>query len=90
MKNRVVVPFALVVCLFSVAFMQPAWAADPGTRYSDAFVLIQQGQAAEETELEEAEPHWLWIPQLHRPEVRNHDHDGRRIQLGRPDSDFEV
>ena len=48
MKKCVVVRFALVLCLVSVAFTQPARAADPGSRYSDAFVLIQQGQAAEE------------------------------------------
>ncbi|MGA2140638.1 MAG: hypothetical protein ABSH14_17430, partial [Verrucomicrobiia bacterium] len=48
MKNRLVVFFALASCLFSAVLPKCVSAADPGDRYSDAFVLIQQGQAAEE------------------------------------------
>ena len=48
MKNRLAVVVALALCLFSAAFPKSAWATDPGTRYSDAFVLIQQAQVAEE------------------------------------------
>jgi hypothetical protein len=46
MKNRLAVLFTLASCLISAALSKPAWAMDPGSRYSDAFVLIQQGQAA--------------------------------------------
>lgn len=45
MKKRLVILYAIALCLLAVI---PAWAADPGTRYADAFVLIEQGQAAEE------------------------------------------
>jgi predicted nucleic acid-binding Zn-ribbon protein len=48
MKNRLAVLFTLASCLISAALSKPAWAMDPGSRYSDAFVLIQQGQAAED------------------------------------------
>ena len=48
MKNRLAVFVVLASCLFSAALPKRAWAADPSDRYSDAFVLIQQGQAAEE------------------------------------------
>ena len=48
MKNRLAVVVALASCLFSAALPKLAWATDPGSRYSDAFVLIQQAQAAEE------------------------------------------
>lgn len=48
MKNCLAVLFVLASCLFSAVLPKCAWAADPGDRYSDAFVLIQQGQIAEE------------------------------------------
>jgi hypothetical protein len=48
MKKRLVILFAIALCLLVVAPAMPAWAADPGTRYADAFVLIEQGQTAEE------------------------------------------
>lgn len=48
MKKRLVILFAIALCLLAVVPVMPAWAADPGTRYADAFVLIEQGQAAEE------------------------------------------
>src|ERR1017187_6321473 len=48
MKIRLAVLFVVASCLFSAGMPMGAKAADPGDRYSDAFVLIQQGQAAEE------------------------------------------
>jgi hypothetical protein len=48
MKNRLAVAVTLASCLLTAAHPKPAWAIDPGTSYSDAFVLVQQGQAAEE------------------------------------------
>ena len=48
MKNRLVVLSAVAVCLLSVVFARSTRAADPGPRYADAFVLIEQGQTAEE------------------------------------------
>jgi chromosome segregation ATPase len=47
MKNRFAVCSTLAFCLFAI-FVVPTWAADPGARYSDAFILIQQAQTAEE------------------------------------------
>jgi predicted nucleic acid-binding Zn-ribbon protein len=48
MKKRLAVLFvALVSCVFVAALTKPAWADDAGSRYSDAFILIQQGQTAE-------------------------------------------
>jgi hypothetical protein len=48
MKKRLVVLFATALCLLATVPAKSAWAADPGARYADAFVLIEQGQAAEE------------------------------------------
>jgi chromosome segregation ATPase len=48
MKKRLVVLFATALCLLATVPAKSAWAADPGSRYADAFVLIEQGQAAEE------------------------------------------
>ncbi len=48
MKKRLVVLFATALCLWATVPAKYAWAADPGSRYADAFVLIEQGQAAEE------------------------------------------
>jgi hypothetical protein len=48
MKKCLVILFAIALCLLAVVPVIPAWAVDPGTRYADAFVLIEQGQAAEE------------------------------------------
>jgi hypothetical protein len=48
MKKRLVVLFATALCLLAAVSARSAWAADPGSRYADAFVLIEQGQAAEE------------------------------------------
>ena len=48
MKKRLVVLFAIALCLLATMPGKSAWAADPGSRYADAFVLIEQGQAAEE------------------------------------------
>jgi hypothetical protein len=48
MKNRLAVLFTLASCVLSAALPKTARASDPGSRYSDAFVLIQQGQAAED------------------------------------------
>jgi len=48
MKKRLVVLFAIVLCLLSVVPARSTWAADEGSRYADAFVLIEQGQTAEE------------------------------------------
>jgi DNA repair exonuclease SbcCD ATPase subunit len=48
MKKRLVVLFAIALCLLATVTSKSAWAADPGSRYADAFVLIEQGQAAEE------------------------------------------
>ena len=48
MKKRLVVLFATALCLLATVPGKSAWAADPGSRYADAFVLIEQGQAAEE------------------------------------------
>ena len=36
------------MCLSATVPAKYAWAADPGSRYADAFVLVEQGQAAEE------------------------------------------
>ncbi len=48
MKKRLVVLFATALCLLATVPAKSTWAADPGSRYADAFVLIEQGQAAEE------------------------------------------
>jgi DNA repair exonuclease SbcCD ATPase subunit len=48
MKKRLVVLFVTALCLLAAVPAKSAWAADPGSRYADAFVLIEQGQAAEE------------------------------------------
>ena len=48
MKKRLAVLFAIALCLLAVVPAKSAKAADPGSRYADAFVLIEQGQAAEE------------------------------------------
>src|ERR1019366_10376872 len=40
--------FATALCLLSAVSARSTWAADPGSRYADAFVLIEQGQTAEE------------------------------------------
>jgi DNA repair exonuclease SbcCD ATPase subunit len=47
MKKRLAVLFAITLCLWAVMPAKSARAADPGSRYADAFVLIEQGQAAE-------------------------------------------
>ena len=48
MKKRLVVLFATALCLLSAIPARSTWAADQGPRYADAFVLIEQGQTAEE------------------------------------------
>ena len=48
MKKRLAVLFAIAACLLAVVPAKSVRAADPGSRYADAFVLIEQGQAAEE------------------------------------------
>src|ERR1017187_2111383 len=48
MKKRLVFLFATALCLMSALPARSTWAADPGPRYADAFVLIEQGQTAEE------------------------------------------
>ena len=48
MKKRLVILFATALCLLSAVSARSTWAADPGPRYADAFVLIEQGQTAEE------------------------------------------
>src|SRR5579862_5680549 len=45
MKKCLGILSVVAVCLLAVA---PAKAADPGSRYADAFVLIEQGRTAEE------------------------------------------
>jgi len=48
MKKRLVVLFVTALCLLSAVAARSTWAADEGSRYADAFVLIEQGQSAEE------------------------------------------
>ncbi len=47
MKKRLVVLSATALCLLAPVSTRSVLAADPGSRYADAFVLIEQGQAAE-------------------------------------------
>lgn len=49
MKKRLaVLSVALVQCLSAAVITTTAWADDPGTRYSEAFILFQQAQTAEQ------------------------------------------